>query len=276
RPRSPGDLVPRETLMKKLLTLLCFGVLVCAINFRPPSVAAQSGNDPIPPQADWTAVDPFPTVTGTSRFVGAGGDLQAALNASRPGDEVVLQAGATFTGSFVLPVQSGTGWIVIRSSNLSSLTAGHRVDPAVDAGNMPKIVTNQTNVPALLTAWPDCSTPPCKVAQYYRLAGLEITYTADITSTGDLVDVGDPSIADPAQLAQYIYFYRCYIHGVDGKTKKRGVGANGRWVAVVDSYLSNFKAIGADSQALSAWNGPGPFKLDNSFFEGAGENVIFG
>src|SRR5207247_2251972 len=192
------------------------------------------------------------------------------------GDEVVLQAGAQFTCSFVLPVQRGTGWIVIRSSNLSSLTAGHRVDPAVDAGNMPKIVTNQTNVPALLTAWPDCSTPPCKVAQYYRLAGLEITYTADITSTGDLVDVGDPSIADPAQLAQYIYFDRCYIHGVDGKTNKRGVGANGRWVAVVDSYLSNFKAIGADSQALSAWNGPGPFKLDNSFFEGAGENVIFG
>ncbi|PYR74204.1 MAG: hypothetical protein DMF86_18825 [Acidobacteria bacterium] len=262
--------------MKKLLTLLFFGILVCAINLRLPSVAAQSGNDPIPPQADWTAVDPFPTVTGTSRFVGAGGDLQAALNASRPGDEVVLQAGATFTGSFVLPVQSGTGWVVIRSSNLSSLTAGHRVDPAVDAGNMPKIVTNGTNVPALLTAGPDCSTLPCKVAQFYRVAGVEMTFAPGIESTGALVNVGDDWIADPQQLAQYIYFDRCYIHGLDGVQQKRGIAGNGRWIAVVDSHVSNFKRTDYDSQAFSAWNGPGPFKLHNSYFEGAGENVIFG
>ena len=49
--------------------------------------------------------------------VNAGGDLQAALNAARPGDEIVLQAGATFTGTFTL-LNKGAGkeWIIIRSS----------------------------------------------------------------------------------------------------------------------------------------------------------------
>ena len=31
--------------------------------------------------------------------VNAGGDLQAAINAARPGDTIYVQAGATFTGS---------------------------------------------------------------------------------------------------------------------------------------------------------------------------------
>ena len=53
--------------------------------------------------------------------VNAGGDLQAALNAARPGDTILLQAGATFTGNFVLPVKSGsTTDITIRSSAADS------------------------------------------------------------------------------------------------------------------------------------------------------------
>ena len=96
-----------------------------------------------------------------------------------------------------------------------------------------------------------------------------------IESTGALVNVGDDWIADPQQLAQYIYFDRCYIHGLDGGQQKRGIAGNGRWIAVVDSHVSNFKRTDYDSQAFSAWNGPGPFKLHNSYFEGAGENVIF-
>ena len=46
--------------------------------------------------------------------VAAGGDLQAALNAAQPGDEVVLPAGATFTGTFILPRK--TGVVTLRSA----------------------------------------------------------------------------------------------------------------------------------------------------------------
>src|SRR5438477_7384724 len=51
---------------------------------------------------------------------------------------------------------------------------------------------------------------------------------------------------------------------------------NSRETAVIDSYLSDFKQIGADSQAVAGWNGTGPFKIANSYLEAAGENVMFG
>ena len=62
---------------------------------------------------------------------GAGDDLQAALNKAQPGDEIVLQAGSTYTGNFILPVREGSGkWITIRTSNMAGLPKeGMRVSP---------------------------------------------------------------------------------------------------------------------------------------------------
>src|SRR5262245_43433044 len=65
--------------------------------------------------------------TGTAYiFVSAGGDLQAAINAAQCGDEIVLQAGATFSGNFTLPYKgacSGTAadYITIHTSNLAGI-----------------------------------------------------------------------------------------------------------------------------------------------------------
>ena len=39
-------------------------------------------------------------VTGKTIEVGTGGDFQTALNQAQPGDEIVLRAGATYTGNF--------------------------------------------------------------------------------------------------------------------------------------------------------------------------------
>src|SRR5262245_34925254 len=90
--------------------------------------------------------------TGVTRPVSAGGDLQAALNAAQPGDLIVLQAGATFTGNFTLPNKGGSGWIYVQSSAYSSLpTPGTRVAPS-NASLMPKIVSPNVNSPAITTA----------------------------------------------------------------------------------------------------------------------------
>jgi hypothetical protein len=64
--------------------------------------------------------------------VNAGGDLQAALNAAQPGDTILLQAGAVFTGGFKLPVKSGSGVITVRSAapDSSLPPAGTRITPA--------------------------------------------------------------------------------------------------------------------------------------------------
>ena len=88
--------------------------------------------------------------------VNAGGDLQAALNAAQPGDTILLQAGATFTGNFVLPVKNGASDITIRSSAADSSlpAAGVRMTPA-SAPLLPKI-RSTSNGAALATA-PDAS-----------------------------------------------------------------------------------------------------------------------
>ena len=45
---------------------------------------------------------------------------------------------------------------------------------------------------------------------------------------------------------------------------------------MIDSHLSDFKEVGADSQAIAGWSGPGPYRIANNYLEGAGENVMFG
>src|SRR5262249_13573319 len=57
---------------------------------------------------------------------------------------------------------------------------------------------------------------------------------------------------------------------------RRGIAMNGAYISVIDSYLSDFHELDADSQAILGWNGPGPFKIANNYLEGAGENVAFG
>jgi hypothetical protein len=71
-------------------------------------------------------------------------------------------------------------------------------------------------------------------------------------------------------------FDRAYIHGDHKKGGRRGVAMNGRDLAVINSHLSDFKEVGADSQAIAGWNGPGPFTIENNYLEAAGENVMFG
>ena len=45
---------------------------------------------------------------------------------------------------------------------------------------------------------------------------------------------------------------------------------------MINSYVSECKAIGQDSQAISGFNGPGNYLIENNYLEGATENVLFG
>jgi hypothetical protein len=213
-----------------------------------------------------------PPTRGKLIRVNAGSDLQAALDAVQPGDVLELQAGATFVGNFMMPRKSGSDWIHIRSSAHARLPPpGTRVFPS-HASLMPRIETPD-RTPAIRTA---------AGAHHYRFVGIEITARGATRSTGPFSDnnvvylEAEGGQTSLSQVPTDIIFDRCYVHGTPTGNVRRGIAMNGARMAVVDSYLSDFHEVGADSQAISGWNGPGPFKVVNNYLEGAGENLMFG
>jgi hypothetical protein len=241
---------------------IAFPAAVCILSLdalsAPPVVA---GQEPELPRAfvDTTHVPS----TGRTIAVPPGGNLQAALDAARPGDVVTLAAGATYRGPFVLPNKPGSGWITVRTSTPDSrLPAGIRVTPA-HAALMPKLVAASGSV--ITTA---------AGAHHYRFIGLEVS-PAPGASLRNLVALGSPD-GSVAGLPHHMIFDRSYLHGDAVKGTRRGIALNAGTAAVIDSYLADFKEVGADSQALCGWNGPGPFKIVNNYLEAAGENVMFG
>ena len=210
----------------------------------------------------------FPTVTGRTIEVEKGDNLQKALNKAQRGDEIVLAAGATFTGNFVLPAKSGTvadGWIVVRSEQLSQLPAiGTRVRPT-SANLMPKIVTPNSD-PAIKTA---------AEASGWWLAGLEVTVPTTMTKQQyGLIWLGDAG-GSASDMPGDLVLDRLYVHGENANVS-RCVALHAARAQVSDSYLAECHAKGFDSQAIWGSNGPGPFKIVNNFLQGAGENIMFG
>jgi len=130
---------------------------------------------------------------------------------------------------------------------------------------MPKIVGTTAGINAILTN---------AQAHNYRFVGIEIRPAAgQFVSTLVSIGSGETSLAN---LPHDITFDRCYVHGDPSVGGRRGIAMNGASVAVVDSYISDFKEIGADSQALWSSNSPGPLKIVNNSLEAAAENVMFG
>jgi hypothetical protein len=201
------------------------------------------------------------------RQVRAGDDLQAALNAAKPGDELRLQAGATFTGNFVLPVKTGDQPITLRTDlpDADVPPANERVTPQT-AARFARIVS-PTNEAALRTA---------PAAHHWRILLLE--FPANKEGFGDIIQLGDGSAAqsDLAAVPFEITLDRLYVHGHPLYGQKRGIALNARAVTIVNCYVSDIKTVGADGQAIGGWNGPGPFVIENNYLEASGENFLLG
>jgi len=248
--------------------LACFLTATVAISLLSRPVSAQVSTLPALPLVflDTTYIAP----SGQIIAVPAAGNFQAALDAAQPGDVIQLQAGATFTGPFLLPNKPGTGWIYIQSSALANLPPpGTRVSPD-QTSLMPRIVSGNIFYPAILTA---------AGAHHYRFVGIEITTSFSLTSATIVSLISLESFSgqtDFRQVPTDIVFDRCYIHGTPDGNVRRGIGMQSARTAVIDSYLADFHEVGQDSQAIAAWNGPGPFKIVNNYLEAAGENVMFG
>jgi carbohydrate binding protein with CBM6 domain len=212
------------------------------------------------------AATPTPP-SGSTITVPAGGNLQAAIDSAGPGDTILLAPGATYLGGFLLPAKSGASYITIRSAAAdSALPAdGVRVGPQ-NAAQLPRIQGGQSGAPAF-------STEPG--AHHWRLQFLELV---DTWAHGNIVELGDGSSLQNSLtvIAHDLIIDRCYIHGDPTSGQKRGIALNSASTSIINSYISNIKSNQEDSQAIAAWNGPGPYSIVNNYLEASGENVMFG
>jgi hypothetical protein len=232
-------------------------------NAETPAIAVQRAEANRPPARPRSLVEvpPF-KVTGRTIRVPAGGDLQAALDTAQGGDLITLEPKATYRGPFQLRRKSGSGWIVISSAAPDLPKPGRHVSPS-DAALMPRLVSSSG--PVFQTD---------SGAHHYRFIGLEIA-PAEGEYVNTLVQLGNDETTVEA-LPHHLIFERCYIHGDPKRGARRGIAMNSRHTAVVDSYLADFKETSADTQAIAAWNGDGPFKIAGNYLEAAGENIMFG
>jgi hypothetical protein len=188
--------------------------------------------------------------------------LQQAINMADPGTTILLEQGAIYTGPFTLPEKEGEGWIVIRTAIADNMlpNTNHRIDPTFSP--LLAKVTAKPGLSAFQTAG--------RAHNYYFL-GLEI---AAIGFSWNVVNIGNGEDT-LEELPHDFTFDRVYLHGHPTLGSRRGIAMNGRRIAVVNSWVSDFKEVGFDSQALCAWNGT-TFKIVNNYLEGSGENVMFG
>lgn len=227
---------------------------------------------------------------GSTITVSAGADLQSALNNANCGDTIQLQAGATFTGSFMFPAKScdDDHWIIVRTSaDDSSLPVeGSRLTPCY-AGvsrlpGRPAFHCASTNNALARLVMPASGNGPiifASGASHYRLTGLEITRTAGTGVVYALSSVVNGGTANNLILD------RVWMHGTAQDETTRGVWLEGTtWVSIVDSFLTDFHCISAsgactDAQAIAGGIGSdpmGPYKIMNNFLEASGENIMFG
>jgi hypothetical protein len=210
------------------------------------------------------------TVERGKIVVKEGGDFQAALNRSKPGDTIYLQAGATFTGNFTLPKKEGDEFITIRTSapDKDLPLPGVRLEPKTHAAVLPKLVTPNGD-PVINTA---------AGAHHYRFTGVEFSVAKPEIDVWKLIYIGDDVQNQIEQVPYDIAFDRCYVHAHSQQTGRvrSGLSINGRNIEIVNSYISDFRLPNDEGHAIVAWNAPGPFRILNNYIEAAGINVLFG
>jgi hypothetical protein len=196
-----------------------------------------------------------------------GGDFQAALDAAKPGDTIVLEAGATFRGAFKLPKKTGDEFVTIRTSAPDSQLppADTRLVPSKYQTVLPKLESDVKGEPTILAV---------DGAHHFRFIGIEFGPT--IEGMYDIIKLGTGQEKRVEDLPHHIEFDCVWIHGSPTEGQRRGIAANGRNIRIINSYISDIKRKGDESQGIAVWATDGPIEIVNNYIEGAAENILFG
>jgi YD repeat-containing protein len=204
--------------------------------------------------------------------------LQQAIDAASPGDTILLRAGQTFIGNFILRNKNTTStqFITIRSDTADGNlpAAGVRLIPEGKPGAN---VLRSRLARLLGPGGTGKSTPVVRTesgAHHYRLMFLEIDGTANV-GYESLVGFGSGGQTTLSSVPYSLVVDRVWLHGHPVKGMKRGIYMNSRSTDVLNSYFDDFFSF-SDSQAISGTNGPGPYRIVNNHLEAAAENIMFG
>jgi hypothetical protein len=243
----------------------------------PGAIAAPAAPGTIAELPRVTVATSYP-IGGRAVRVRANANLQAALDAARPGDVLLLPAGATYVGNFVLRNTGATpngapagGWIVIRTdlSDAAIGAAGTRMTPSRAA---------KLELARILSPNYSAAVGTAEGAHHWRLTGVEIGVTPAAKKVNMLVRFGESSGPQRslADMPHHLIVDRSYVHGMPSLDLRRCITLNSATSAVVDSWLTECHSNNGDSQAVLGYNGAGPFKIENNYLAAGHEVVMFG
>ncbi len=283
--------VRRIWLMTCMFTCLAPGLTALAQSVAP-QPAGQTGFDgpaELPRVTVKSALADTPA-PGKVLLVEAGGDFQGTLDSAACGDVIKLEAGAVFTGEFVLPRKpcDDAHWIIIRTSAPDEALPreGTRLTPCyAGVASLPgrpdfHCASTKNAMAKIVFARKSGSGPIFfdDGANHYRFIGIEVTRESPGAS---IVALAEPKGRVPAD---HIIFDRVWMHGTAHDETRRGLFLSGTtYMTVVDSFFSDFHCTAnescVDSQTISGAAGDlpmGPYKIVNNFLEASGENLLFG
>jgi len=237
--------------------------------------------------------------------------LQTAMNTAACGDQILLEAGMTYSrsGSFVMGDRCSTGTfdrITIRTGvgstgtilNTSLFpTAGMRISvPTIACPTcgyrtvLAKLIPAVNNEPAIRTIWPaeigaGCSAAPC-LGNGWTLKWLEFGPKADWMK-GRLILFGSNKAASDsdlpngdaqntiAEVPDYLTLTQCDVHGDPYAGQHGGIYLSSQNTRVTLNAFTDIKSL-SETQAITEINGVGPFLIENNLVQATGENIMFG
>lgn len=205
-----------------------------------------------------------------------GAALTTALTGVACGTTIRLTHGSTYSTSTAFPITSNCGchtggvynnsqWVIIESDSYrGGSVRGSRIDASVEYGQLAYITSSDTAGALYASA---------NAAGCYWFLGLKVQSTTN--NSFYTMRLGDGSFTT-ANFPHDMVIDHSVIEGVPTLSIQHCAAMGGNWMAVVDSAFYECHYVGADAQAITAWDGFGPWLFQNNTLQASTENTIFG
>ena len=223
--------------------------------------------DSIEKELDSVLLVPKPEPAKDVIKVNVGDSVQKAYDTLLPTGGTILLAPGIHNGELKLAERPTDAKLITFSSDSTNLPAdGKRTGPeylpamgqifGVTAAKSPVRILNKSR----------------------NTAFVNVAFGPPVTKSFTTIEMGGDknSMPTPADRPDGFMFDRVFVFGDPTAGAHRGIALNASNVTVKKSYFKDIFEPGRDSQAVSAWNGGQNIVLDDNYFEGGAENVMFG